>query len=126
MDKEDVITILVDKYFELDNDPLTDQAFNQFTSTIPPNLVSNLPPNQLMQRVEYWLSEHQWPRISWLLGTGFEFNGESKQSLVSQVTTMLADGDAEENRERILSVIIKAFNINVEEGSDSDNVDSEN
>ena len=123
MDKKDVAKILATDYFKLIKDPLTDQAFNQFAPVIS-SFVSQLDPNYLMQRVENWLVNSQWLRISWLLNTGYKLQGAVKQSLVSRVKAML--DEVEEDKKSTLLSLAKAFQIEVNANSNTDDADGEN
>lgn len=110
MDKKDVAKTIATKYFNRENDPLSEQAFEQLFPCIA-DFISNISPALLMARIEEWLINSQWPRISSLLTADFEFDDPPKESLASRVTTLLND-ENEENKE-VLLAIAKACNIQI-------------
>ena len=113
MDKEDVAETLTKKYFELDQDPLSDKAFGEF-SPIAVRHVTSLNADHLVRKMDDWLANRQWTRVTWLIDSGFEFNGEPNESLVSRVTTMLGETENEEGNQEILLQLAKTFGIDVD------------
>jgi len=110
MDKDDVVKNLAVKYFQLEEDPMSDSAFQGFSSCIG-SFIKDISLDNLMVRVEYWLVKSSWDRLSWVMGEEMEFDGEPKESLQSRVIDMLDSADSE--KREILMLISDAFNIEI-------------
>ena len=121
MDKEDVAKSLTQDYFALEVDPLSDQAFGEF-SPIASSHLTAISSDLLISRVENWLMNVQWNRLDWLLGSDVDFEDEPTESLVSRVETLIAEGH--EDQRDLIESIIEVFNINIDH-VESPNTDSD-
>jgi len=109
-DKLEVSKKIADKYFKLNNDPLSDSEFIQVSQHISECLFF-IEQEQLTSRLELWLIEQKWSRISWLLSNKMNFEGRPNESLISRVNEMVADDN--ENMS-ILHAIADTFNFQIE------------
>lgn len=119
MDQKDVAKIIAELYFHSEKELLSDQAYEQVWPIIK-SFVKSINPDQIMARVEYWLANSQWKRISSLLEAGIILENDPKESLISRVRALLKESD--EDQKEILLSLAKVFRIDVDipEGDESD------
>lgn len=111
IDAADVFKELTRYYFYLDEDNLTDEAFNSVKQEFS-KFVEAIAGRELATRVDFWLKTEDWDRIRWLLDCKFVFKGDFPDSLKPRVQDLMSNADDEEITE-ILKTINKKFKLKI-------------
>jgi len=118
MDSGDVFEKLTKTYFELEKDPLSDAQFEKFSSLVE-NHVAEIKSELIGKRIEAWLINSNFNRVSWLLNSDLEYDGTLSESLYSRINSMLIE--EENDHKDTLRTLAERLGIDVQ--ADDDLVD---
>ena len=109
IDATDVFKELTRNYFSLDEDNLTNEAFDWVKKEFS-QFVREVPGRELATRVDCWLKTEEWERLRWLLSCKFTFKGDLPDSLSPRVQDLIKNIE-DEGIVEILIGINKKFKL---------------